>query len=329
LAFKGSSFDKTFALGDVAFDNDPLKDRIEAFLDTNFLILFPLPNKFVRVVVEDDNANKDKILTKEVLQKILIDSQCPYIIKEASWLSYFHINFRRVNKYKVGHVFLAGDAAHVHSPAGGLGMNTGIQDAYNLGWKLAFVIKNLAYEKILDTYEQERLPVAENVLNVTEKLTNVMVVRNKFLSFLRQLFLPFFKDCRSLKRVVLNHMAQLLVNYKQSPLSKGKLGGVKVDDKELFIVDKPKNHLFELTKSLKFVLLIHTKGHNDAFNKDLALKTEVLNRYSKQIDVFMVEGQLQEELILIRPDQYIALSCSLKSSNELFAYLNNLFITSE
>jgi 2-polyprenyl-6-methoxyphenol hydroxylase-like FAD-dependent oxidoreductase len=87
----------------------------------------------------------------------------------ASWLSFYRVNVRMAARYRIGRVFLAGDAAHVHSPAGGQGMNTGIQDAYNLGWKLAAVVAGAA-DTLLDAYEEERLPVAANVLGLSSKL---------------------------------------------------------------------------------------------------------------------------------------------------------------
>ncbi len=90
-------------------------------------------------------------------------------LTEAPWLSLYRVNIRMVARYRSGRVFLAGDAAHVHSPAGGQGMNTGLQDAYNLGWKLASVLKG-APDALLDTYEEERLPVAANVLGLSTKL---------------------------------------------------------------------------------------------------------------------------------------------------------------
>ena len=90
-------------------------------------------------------------------------------LTEAPWLSLYRVNVRMVSRYRVGRVFLAGDAAHVHSPAGGQGMNTGIQDAYNLGWKLGSVL-NGAPDALLDTYEEERLPVAANVLGLSTRL---------------------------------------------------------------------------------------------------------------------------------------------------------------
>ena len=90
-------------------------------------------------------------------------------LTEAPWLSLYRVNVRMVARYRIGRVFLAGDAAHVHSPAGGQGMNTGIQDAYNLGWKLGCVLDG-APDALLDTYEEERLPVAANVLGLSTRL---------------------------------------------------------------------------------------------------------------------------------------------------------------
>ena len=88
-------------------------------------------------------------------------------LSNPTWLSTYRVNIRMVRKFRVGNVFLAGDAAHVHSPAAGLGLNTGIQDAYNLGWKLAAVINGEAGDQLLDTYEVERLPIAEWTLNTS------------------------------------------------------------------------------------------------------------------------------------------------------------------
>jgi hypothetical protein len=204
-------------------------------------------------------------------------------------------------------------------------MNTGIQDAYNLGWKLAFVIKGFADPLLLDTYEEERMPVADNVLKITEKITDVMVSKSNILKKLRDLFMPFLMHITCIKRKVLNTMAQLEINYKHSSISKGSFGGYKIKNDEVFIVDKPKNHLLELTKSLKFVLLIHTEESQESFIKALGIKKEVLNRFCKVVDVFMVRGNLKEDIILIRPDEYIAFSGSFSNLSQLYNYLSHLF----
>ena len=111
----------------------------------------------------------------ELLQEIVArrTSGMNMRLTEAPWMSLYRVNVRMVSKFRIGRVFLAGDAAHVHTPAGGQGMNTGLQDAYNLGWKLAAVLGG-APPSLLDTYEEERLPVAANVLGLSNKLYKQM-----------------------------------------------------------------------------------------------------------------------------------------------------------
>jgi hypothetical protein len=101
------------------------------------------------------------------------------------WLSRFHSDERQAPHYRVGRVFLAGDAAHVHSPAGGMGMNTGIQDAVNLGWKLAMAVHGQAGDELLDTYESERHPVGKLVLRLSGGLVRVAVVHSAWQRALR------------------------------------------------------------------------------------------------------------------------------------------------
>jgi 2-polyprenyl-6-methoxyphenol hydroxylase-like FAD-dependent oxidoreductase len=133
--------------------------------------LCPLPgtNCFQFQALMTDEAGPEPSI--EVFQKILDDrtGRTDIRLRNPTWLSLYRANVRMVDRYRVGRAFLAGDAAHVHSPAGGQGMNTGIQDAYNLGWKLERVLRS-GCDELLDTYEQERLPVAAWLLDLTSKL---------------------------------------------------------------------------------------------------------------------------------------------------------------
>jgi hypothetical protein len=130
-------------------------------------------------------------------------------------MSEFTINRRMVDRYRVGRVFLAGDAAHIHSPFGAQGMNTGIQDAYNLGWKLALVISGKASEHLLDTYEEERLPVAKRVLAHTDANTRILLSDNPVVRFLREHVLTL----DAVQDYLARRSSQLFVNYRASSLS--------------------------------------------------------------------------------------------------------------
>ena len=143
-------------------------------------------------------------------------------VSNPTWMSNFTINRRMVDHYRVGRVFLAGDAAHVHSPFGAQGMNTGIQDAYNLGWKLALVIAGKVLERLLDTYEEERLPVAKQVLEQTDTNTRVLLSRNPVIEFLREHILTL----DTVQDYLVKRSSQLFVNYRTSSLSQSQQGSL-------------------------------------------------------------------------------------------------------
>ncbi|MBV1852646.1 FAD-dependent oxidoreductase [Catellatospora tritici] len=153
-----------------------------------------------------------------------------------TWASVYRVNIRMVDRYRVGRVFLAGDAAHVHSPAGGQGLNTGVQDAYNLGWKLGAVLGG-APESLLDTYEQERMPVAASILGLSTRLLDQA---NKGAR-------------KALKRD--EETGQLLLNYRGGPLAVGERGGERAPDGRARLVDGTPVRLFDLFRGPHFTLL--------------------------------------------------------------------------
>jgi 3-(3-hydroxy-phenyl)propionate hydroxylase len=134
------------------------------------------------------------------------------ILTDLTWSSMFKIHRRRAEQYKQGRVFLAGDAAHIHSPASGQGMNTGIQDAYNLAWKLALVIKSHAYTSILYSYEAERQPVTESVLNMTDFLFRMGTSHDPVSQQLRNHLFPL------VAHPMVNQISELAINYRKSPI---------------------------------------------------------------------------------------------------------------
>jgi hypothetical protein len=142
---------------------------------------------------------------------------------EAVWLSNFIVHHRMVPRYRHGHAFFAGDAAHIHSPVGGQGMNTGLQDTYNLGWKLAFVLNGAAPEALLDTYESERLPVARHVLSETDTNQQFGIAHSRMAEFLRNhLVFPLLGVPALRERFIefaLRRGSELDINYRSSPLS--------------------------------------------------------------------------------------------------------------
>jgi len=193
-----------------------------------------------QAAIADENPPEPSL---ELFQRIL-DERTGAAIKlsSAPWLSLYRVNIRMVNRYRAGRVFLAGDAAHVHTPAGGQGMNTGIQDAWNLGWKLAMVL-NGANPALLDTYEEERLPIAAGVLGISTRLAKQFVATGN----------RFSRSAETL---------QLGIQYRGSALSQpgnstseGLAPGDRAPDAQL-----PGGRLFDQLRTGRFLLVSDERG---------------------------------------------------------------------
>jgi hypothetical protein len=158
--------------------------------------------------------------TLEEIQALLTRrSGQPIVMTDAYWLAAFRINERKVAHYGAGRVFLAGDAAHIHSPAGGQGMNTGMQDAFNLAWKLALVIQGVCKPALLDSYSAERSAVGDMVLRNAGRLTDAAVMRNPIAQGLRNAVARFAMGFPMIQERAANTLSETDIAYPDSPLS--------------------------------------------------------------------------------------------------------------
>lgn len=175
MPFVGERDPLTYLVADVVIDAPVPRDEVALYAGEGaMLMVFPLPDG--RSLVCGGDALADASVSREPsIERVLelvrqsIDPQAR--LHDPRWLGYFYIDYRVASAYRDGRVFLVGDAAHVYSPVGGQGMNTGIQDAYNLGWKLALVTHGQAPDGLLDSYERERRPVAQDAITNTKLLT--------------------------------------------------------------------------------------------------------------------------------------------------------------
>jgi 2-polyprenyl-6-methoxyphenol hydroxylase-like FAD-dependent oxidoreductase len=191
IGFDGSRLAETFALGDVVVDWPEQRKEVSLFLSKQgMLVVAPLPGGRFRLVAAVDSAEETPDLA--FMQSIL-DERGPsgrkVAITKLEWSSRFHIHHRLAKKYRSGRLLLMGDAAHVHSPAGGQGMNTGLVDAVTLGQLLARVIGEGAPESLLDRYEEYRRPAAATVLSLAGRLTRIATVRSPILRAIRNAML--------------------------------------------------------------------------------------------------------------------------------------------
>lgn len=224
IPFAGGTYPQTFVLADLHVDGRLQPGTAHAFLGRGgVLLFFPLgrPAPWRMITIRPD-PSRDEDVTLEELQAVADGfTQGTVRLRDPVWLTSFRIHHRHAARYRAGRVFLAGDAAHVHSPAGAQGMNTGIQDAHNLGWKLALVARGLANPALLATYEAERLPVGRFVLRFTDRAARAATSANPLVRFARAQVAPRLAPLalrvRPARAAAFRTLAQLGVRYRHSP----------------------------------------------------------------------------------------------------------------
>lgn len=226
LDFSGDTRPETFFLADVSVTSDwPSREAFTWFHEDGIIAALPIDGEdtwrvFAEVSSVPDHERPEA--TPEGIHELLAERTGDEgtEIHDVIWSSEYTVNQRMVDQYRTGNVFLAGDAAHVHSPFGAMGMNTGIQDAYNLGWKLALVVAGAADVELLDTYDEERRPVAEDILGNTGPSTGLISSTNPLIDALREHVLSPILERERVQARLLSATTQLGINYRESSLSR-------------------------------------------------------------------------------------------------------------
>jgi 2-polyprenyl-6-methoxyphenol hydroxylase-like FAD-dependent oxidoreductase len=223
MGFEGSTQPSDFALADLRLEGlNP--DKLDVFWHAKgILAFFPIGRDRYRVIADLGQAKTASSPADPTLEEMqyLVDERGPGNIRlhDPYWLAGFRINERKVTDYQRGRVFLAGDAAHIHSPAGGQGMNTGMQDAFNLAWKLAMVIHGEAKASLLESYSVERSAVGDLVLRNATALTDVALLRNPVAQTVRNFAAKILLGLSQVQHRISNSMTEIEIAYPDSPLS--------------------------------------------------------------------------------------------------------------
>ncbi len=225
IAMRGDSHNEHFVLGDVEIDGLPADGYSYAWFDDDrYLAADPLSGTGSWQVQASARPRADGTVepaSVDLFQRLFAERGLPQVrLRNATWLSTFSPRVAIVDRYRDGRVLLAGDAAHVHSPAGGQGMNTGIQDAYNLGWKLAAVLRGTAGVRLLDTYQEERMPVARAVLGGSDLGHSAIFSPHPVMTFLRDRILVPALRLPVVQHAILDNVAELGVGYRDSSLAR-------------------------------------------------------------------------------------------------------------
>lgn len=300
LTFEGSTTDADWVLADVQLQGLPYPDHeITTFWHRDgVLAVFPISPGRYRVIADVDASGgaETGAPTLERVQQ-LIDRRGPggIVAHDPVWLSSFCINERIVDAYRQGRVFVAGDAAHVHSPAGGQGMNTGMQDAFNLAWKLALTCRGVAHPHLLGSYDLERRAIGHLVLRNAARFTEVAMLRNPIAQQLRNLVAHLMIGLPAVRQAMAASMAEVSIGYRDSPLNGPEAPGLQPRPGER-LVPKVAVRYPGSGDSPRFVLHADRSAEVD----------RLMHAFGDLVEPDLRPAVAPDGMWLVRPDGYVA-----------------------
>ncbi len=229
IGFPGAPYEHVFFVADTEATGAMKRDELNVYLwQDGFHLFFPMKGKdrwrVIGILPRHLRDKGDTLTFDEVVPELKTVAGADLNFKECSWFSTYHIHHRAAERFRAGRSFILGDAAHVHSPMGGQGMNTGLQDAYNLAWKLALVVQGTADAALLDSFEQERIPVARQLLKTTDRAFQAVVSDGWLPSLFRTRIMArvvaFAMRFARLRRLAFSTISQLGISYPNSALSR-------------------------------------------------------------------------------------------------------------
>ncbi len=253
VPFPGRSAVRSVMLADVRLTEPPPTLLAVNAVGRGFAFVAPFGDGWFRIIAWDRATQKEQdepVTLDEIREITVLALGTDFGMHDARWLSRFHSDERQATAYRKGRTFLAGDAAHVHSPAGGQGMNTGLQDAANLSWKLDLVLRGVAAEELLDSYEAERHPVGAHVLRTSDTLLRAAMLEGSLARAARDIGGGLVSKVPYLAHRIANDVSGLAVSYPaQQPW------GQRVPNQRLVASDAGANSLYEALRGRRFVLL--------------------------------------------------------------------------
>jgi 2-polyprenyl-6-methoxyphenol hydroxylase-like FAD-dependent oxidoreductase len=227
IAFQGAPYEHVFFVADTRMTGPMVPDELNVyFWREGFHLFFPMRGtdhwRIVGIVPPALRGREDLTLD-DMIPSIRDEAGAGVVLQDCSWFSTYRIHHRRAERFRDRRCFLLGDAAHIHSPVGAQGMNTGLQDAYNLAWKLALVVSGVATPALLDSYETERIPVARRLLSTTDRMFSLVVSDTRLAGLFRTRILAkvmaLAMKLERIQKLAFLTISQTGIRYPDSPLS--------------------------------------------------------------------------------------------------------------
>jgi 2-polyprenyl-6-methoxyphenol hydroxylase-like FAD-dependent oxidoreductase len=329
--FPGGTYRQIFYVADVEATGPAANGELHVDLDeADFLGVFPLAGqRRARLIgtVRDERADRAETLTfKDVSDRAINNLKVE--VNKVNWFSTYHVHHRVAQHFRERRAFLLGDAAHIHSPAGGQGMNTGIGDAINLAWKLAAVIAGRALDNLLDSYEAERIGFARRLVATTDRVFSFATSVGPLADFLRTrvapLLIPRMIAFDPVREFMFRTVSQISLNYRNGPLSRGVAGHVHGGDRLPWAQVNGADN-FATLASMDWQ--VHVYG---AANAELSAWCATQGLPLHVFDWrpgYRATGLARDALYLLRPDTYVALADGTGAPEVVERYFRDQGIT--
>jgi 2-polyprenyl-6-methoxyphenol hydroxylase-like FAD-dependent oxidoreductase len=310
--FRGGTYRQLFYVADVEAAGPALDGELHVDLDeADFLAVFPLAGKGrARLIgtVRDERADHANTLKFEDVSDRAI-TNLKVNVQKVNWFSTYHVHHRVTEHFRKGRAFLLGDAAHIHSPAGGQGMNTGIGDAINLAWKLATVLAGHAPDKLLDSYEAERIGFARRLVATTDRVFSFATAEGRIADILRTrvapVLFPKVIAFEAVREYIFRTVSQITLNYRGCPLSAGSAGHVHGGDRLPWVPIDGKDN-FESLAAITWQ--VHVYGSAGAELVTWCASHDVPLHVFDWRSEHDAAGLARDAAYLLRPDTYVALA---------------------
>jgi 2-polyprenyl-6-methoxyphenol hydroxylase-like FAD-dependent oxidoreductase len=329
VSFPGGTYSHIFYVADVeASTSRAMNGEVQVGLDeAEFLAIFPLKGvgraRLIGTVKREAEARRN--LTFEDVSTRLMD-KLDIKIERVNWFSTYNVHHRVAKHFRKGRAFLLGDAAHIHSPVGGQGMNTGIGDAINLAWKLAMVVQKRSAISLLGSYEPERIVFARRLVATTDRAFQFINRDGAVARFVRvrlvPLLSPEFFRFRAVRRLMFLTISQTNVNYRSSKLSVGSVGGVRAGDRLPWVRQEDGTDNFAALRSLDWQAHVYGDAHTQ-IERACARAALSLRRFPWS-DAAGKAGIARNAFYLVRPDGYMGLAAAIDAPAALRAYQTRL-----
>jgi 2-polyprenyl-6-methoxyphenol hydroxylase-like FAD-dependent oxidoreductase len=328
IGFPGGTYNHLFYVADVEARGAVMNGELHGALDlTDFLIVFPLKDdgraRLIGTVRENAAQHDDRLSWDDVSQRVIEWMRIE--VQQVRWFSTYRVHHRVADRFRQGRAFLLGDAAHIHSPVGGQGMNTGIGDAVNLAWKIADVIHGRADASLLDSYEPERIAFARRLVATTDRaftgVTSDKPIARRIRLDVVPAVAPALFSFKAARRFMFRTISQIAIQYRDSSVSEGHAGAVHGGDR-LPWVPATENDRDNFAPLTSLTWQVHVYG-------DAVREIETVCR-ERQLPLHVFPwrpemrrtGLERNAVYLVRPDGYVALASANGGAKSIIDYLD-------